>query len=117
LISETIIPEGFKAGADRFEGPGDLTKLSDRDMERWDDFRQDLNRRAEGRPVKEEDKEIESQIGQLIQLDEAQELIETNLEEISVMQEQRHEMISEERIEDYRKLFEESIEEYLLQVM
>ena len=56
LISETTIPEGFKVEADRFEGPGELAQLTDRDRQGWDQLKEDLTQRTEGRgPSKKED--------------------------------------------------------------
>jgi hypothetical protein len=48
LISESTIPEGFKAGADRFEGPGEITQLTDRDRADWNALKEDIGQRAEG---------------------------------------------------------------------
>ncbi len=115
LIAETTIPEGFKAGADRFEGPGEITRLSDADRERWNEVRQDLTQRAQGGSAGDEEKAEELQMQELAQFDEISRVIETNLEKINEVKDQIRENITEERIQGCITIVEELIEDYLPQ--
>ena len=48
-IADIMLPEGFKTYIDRFEAPGSLIQISEREYQGFDDTREDLSSRAEGR--------------------------------------------------------------------
>ncbi len=48
-LPEVMLPEGFKTLIERFEMPGALIQISNREFERFDDIREDLSSRNEGR--------------------------------------------------------------------
>ena len=47
LIKEIIIREGWEVDIDRFQAPGELNELTDRDKSDWNSWREDLNGRLE----------------------------------------------------------------------
>ena len=56
-IGETMLPEGFKTIIDRFELPGALTSITNREYMRFENMRDDLIRHAEGREKAREERE------------------------------------------------------------
>jgi hypothetical protein len=47
--SELMLPEGFKTFIERYETPGALTPIANREFTRFDSIREELTGRAEGR--------------------------------------------------------------------
>jgi hypothetical protein len=56
-LGETMLPEGFKTIIDRFELPGALSSISNREYTRFENMREDLIRHVEGREKTKEERE------------------------------------------------------------
>ena len=46
LINEVTVPQGFKTMIERFQGPGDLTRLTDNERQRWNELRDGISGRG-----------------------------------------------------------------------
>jgi hypothetical protein len=81
LLSETIIEEGLKTIVERFQAAGALTRVSEREIERWNEVRQDLSNRIETGPERKEDKETKEVRG-------GGETPPTNMEQLNQIEQQ-----------------------------
>jgi hypothetical protein len=75
LISEVTVPAGFTSQVERFQGPGELTELGARDMERWSEVKSELNQHVLEGPVKTEEKAEDTSA-----IDAVQEVVEAMAE-------------------------------------
>ncbi|MDD4879050.1 MAG: FecR family protein [Candidatus Omnitrophica bacterium] len=56
LIKEVLVREGWEVIIDRFQAPGELIELSDKDRQDWNSWRDDLNDRLQAGGAKEDSK-------------------------------------------------------------
>lgn len=69
LIKEILVREGWEVIIDRFQAPGELIELTDRDKGDWNSWREDLKDRVE--PPKEETQEGPAEFGNVQSIEQA----------------------------------------------
>jgi len=75
LIREVTVPEGFKTMIERFQGPSDLTKLTDNERQRWNELRDGISGRGK-ETGKGKEADIDDQTGTMKEVNKAKDLIE-----------------------------------------
>jgi hypothetical protein len=104
-IGDVVLPEGFKTFIERFSAPSALIQVSLREFERFDNIREDLSARSEGREPRRMEREQRGALEQKTALEQQAEDTATQkdvIEEVTDTKELIEERNVEQQIEDLR---------------
>jgi hypothetical protein len=104
-IGDVMLPEGFKTFIERFSAPSALIQVSLREFERFDNIREDLSARSEGREPRRMEREQRGALEEKTALEQQAEDTSTQgevIEEVTDTKELIEERNIEQQIEDFR---------------
>ncbi len=106
-LSDIMLPQGFKTFIDRFESPGALSQISMREFDRFDNIKEDLTSRAEGRERVES--EGARRLRESVQEKAAEAVEQTGVieEVVDTLKEATDDSNTEKKIEELRTVVEE----------
>jgi len=100
LISEIVVPEGFKSFVERFQGPSALIELTSGERRDWDSLKEDVSSRIEEAGARRDSGGGGGQGG--MTADQQQQTFQQSLEQISSLQETNADLLG-----DVKDLLEE----------